>query len=971
MPLRTSEDERSKIDENYSKGSGSYLSEAERTAMDGIENNYDQDADPSQENDNIQRTRNKESSPGWKTNIDTVKGAESKIKGTFRMTKKKGAMAAIIAILGGGGGLLFLGGPGLAVLQIQEVLGDLDDASSIFSSRQDNIMRQRLKTSSLGTVGLCAGKVTIKCKFSTMSKYQLNKFTKAGITIECSNGPCDSLLRNKPTKITFPDGSVLDDPNSFRQFTRDNPTATRSIISAQNPTYYAWASTAASKAAQITGWDKTKKIAGNNIDKIKENFNKALNGRERASVAIADAPSSDEDKEKNPNIEGETSDAKGKLAEVQAKINESKGFSAGLKGVGIAGAVDSACTIIQTSRAFSVMSKVIRNKKLIAFGAAIVTVASSIRAGEATPEEVQFVGDLFTKTDTRETLGAGADGVEVKNPGYKQGAFDSPLYKLSAFGDVPNPSNMSPTISEFTAGGFGAGVLATVYSSAVAAAGGKENYKNTCAVVQNPVVRGGSILFGVVSSLTPLGLVRTAASVAASAVAVNMAMGYMEQAIVAEAEDVDVDTFTEYGNDAFAATWTGYSGMAGGVAQATGGAPVTAENLQAFIDTKEETKQKNIAHETEIAKATPFDITNQYSFLGNVSRSAASSVRQGNILSSTLGILKTSVASLSPSAQAVSSKDKPERYSQCQDDEYESLGIKADVMCNIRYSMTSEQLSMDADVVADYMIENHVNDDAPEEAGLEAVAKSEKYKKFLTHCTYRTTPYGSQGEEGEDTWTTGEACLGKGDLSKEELDNFRVFTADYTVIQAMDYESPVIGGVAASTPGSGNAGISGDSKQLAQMILDSGNVTGWDGDNGAGGLGILEQLKVNADGTATPDCVLSPKLLKVLAGLSKNHTMRLSDLSRNCANSNLSHSAGGHWDRPATAVDFDMVDGDNNPENNVALINELLTYVDSGENVIIGQIQCRGGGKLTAPSGVTFVEFNDGCGHLHIGIKTW
>lgn len=971
MALRISEDERSKIDKNYSKGTGSYLSEAERTALDEIENNYDQNADPSQENENIERTRDRESNPGWKTNINTVKGAESKIKGTFRMTKKKGAMAAIIAVLGGGGGLLFLGGPGLAVLQIQEVLGDLDDASSIFSSRQDNIMRQRLKTSSLGTVGLCAGKVTIKCKFSTMSKYQLNKFTKAGITIECSNGPCDSLLRNKPTKITFPDGSILDDPNSFRQFTRDNPTATRSIISAQNPAYYAWASTAASKAAQITGWNKTKKIAGNSIDKIKENFNNALNGRERASVVIADAPSSDEDKERNPNIEGETNEAKSKLTEVQAKINESKGFSAGLKGVGVAGAVDSACTIIQTSRAFSVMSKVIRNKKLIAFGAAIVTVASSIRAGEATPEEVQFVGDLFTKTDTRETLGAGADGVEVKNPGYKQGAFDSPLYKLSAFGDVPSPANMSPTISEFTAGGFGAGVLATVYSSAVAAAGGKENYKNTCAVVQNPVVRGGSILFGVVSSLNPAGLIRTVASVAASAVAVNMAIGYMEQAIVAEAEDVDVDTFTEYGNDAFAATWTGYSGMAGGVAQATGGAPITAENLQAFIDTKEEAKQKNIAYETELAKATPFDIANQYSFLGGISRSAASSVRQGNILSSTLGILKTSVASLSPSANAISIKDKTERYEQCTDDEYEALGIKADVMCNIRYGMSDEQLNMDADVVADYMITNdHVNDDAAEEAGLEAVAKSEEYKKFLTHCAYRATPYGSQGEEGEDAWTTGAACIGKGELSKVELDNFRVFTADYTVIQAMDYESPVIGS-GPTTPTPDNASISGDSKQLAQMILDSGNVTGWNGDNGAGGLGILEQLKVNADGTASEDCVISPKLLKVLAGLTKNHSMTISDLSRNCANSNLSHSAGGHWDRPLVAVDISNINGGGSPHNNIEFINELLSYVDSGENVIVGQSQCRGVGKLTPPTGVTVVDFPDACHHLHIGIKTW
>ncbi len=204
MALRTSDDERSKIDDNYSKGSGSYLSEAERTAMDGIEDNYDQDADPSQENDNIQRTRNKESSPSWKTNVSkATKSGQSSVKGkAASFIKKRGAFVGLLGSVGVGLIVVAIFGPAAILVSLMNNLVDANDsASRAMNQRSMHVLVRNLGEADPKDKNGSGECKSYSCKKKLLSNKTLEKMNTAGIIpLDGDGKPIDfSDKKKRPT----------------------------------------------------------------------------------------------------------------------------------------------------------------------------------------------------------------------------------------------------------------------------------------------------------------------------------------------------------------------------------------------------------------------------------------------------------------------------------------------------------------------------------------------------------------------------------------------------------------------------------------------------------------------------------------------------------------------------------------------------------------------------------------------------
>lgn len=787
---------------------------------------------------------------GWSHNVTPKKqGASNKVS----WWKRKGPLIGIISGTGiGGGALMFLLSPGMAVLQMQESFAsDLDDVTAGLEQRSIHVLRGRI--SSQLTSGLCGSKVSLKCKFSTSSARQVKAMEKAGIKVACDGGTCDKKLRNKIVSMTFTDGTVVTDAAKLTAALKTNPKAMTDLYRAYNVKFYGLNSFAAAKAYKWLGIDKAKKIVGSTKEKIAKSLNSAVNGKGKPTVggmAVIEKQSVDDDG--NPTGEVTYEDENGKtytkdeidgrsklIKDGLNKVRSTKGFGAAVKGVGIVGAMDGACSIYQTSRMVSLLAKAIRHQRLIVFAMAFLTTASSIRAGTATPEEVEYVGSKLTEVDLREELGESDDGDKLKNPGYGQSAMDSPLWKLSQFGDVPNANNMSTSISSYMVGGTGAGILNGVYQGAkdiIKGAGGASP-KEYCSVIQHPLTRTLSIVVGVVSSLNPVGIIRLVAGVGAGVAVTSVAMGYLESMITEQAEDIDLDSTAKYGDFA-AAVFTGTSGMYGGVAQASGAAPLTGQNIASYMNTRQESEASYVAMMTDEARSTPFDVSNQYSFLGKAARTASTlTAGSGSFLAKTANLVTGSFASIGSPAQAKTYDAN--RFNACEDDDYAELGIKADVMCNVRYGWTSQELAMDSLDVVDYMIDNgYVKDDTTEQADLTQLAiKDTKFEKWVKNCAYRETPYGDQGgEDDNDDWVNGANCLGTGgDVDVATLSNFKIFAADYTVIQSMDNEPASFGdGESKPTSPSGSGVNSGNINPEGWAYpLDSPiTLTTYDGHNG-------------------------------------------------------------------------------------------------------------------------------------------
>lgn len=754
-----------------------------------------------------------ETDAAWRT---TVAGG-GKQKRKVNLLKRKGPLGAIIALFFGGGFAGFmLFSPGIAIVQFKEVLmGDLNDQVRAMDTLDGTLMRAKL-----GSIqsGVCTNVVSIRCKFSTMSKREVQRFRDAGIQIE-PDEPNHNFERTKPTKLTFPDGTEITNPNELRTYLRNNPSSISIMRQAFNPKFAGLYSEVARRVFAGFRTDRTQKIQGDTEEERNEALNNATAG-ETAGIDANGYRTDDEGRQYVVNDEGVRVYPEGTSNLPEGAIVDQGQFDSivsdnlalfdrvenaasaadvgrnavgsalqsGLRGISVLGAADTACTVYNTGRAVAAAAKITRALQLAQYFVVFANVADRIKAGVATPEEVEYVGDRLTAVDTRKEVvdessvwegdsAEDAEAVPHENPYYGANAFDSAGYHVAAYNDAPLLTSQD---MQFLIGGGLTGTLSSVLDAIAKRLGGRENIRDSCKVVQSWWARGIGLVAGVVSAIGSFGTA-TVVSIGAS-VAIGFAMPFLTAMLadiiagqVVSSDTKGVDT----GNASFAGAGALFGAMAGG----HGMTPASSEELEDYMVATEQVNQDRIAAEKYEASKTPFDVYNQYSFLGSFVRSINPTVIKSTAsisgaLQNIPSFLSVAVSSIFPPVSAQNAYN-PERFQKCDDQGYEDLGIDADVFCNVRFAFTPEQLAMEPDAVAQYMISNgHIEEDG--------TAKSDEYKDWKTYCAERQDGYGEASDEGEanDDEAIGLICVRKGKDADEleRLDNFGVYLM-YFVLQ--------------------------------------------------------------------------------------------------------------------------------------------------------------------------------------------
>lgn len=768
-----------------------------------------------------------DTSEDW-SNKYTGGGGKQKLtlKGAFANKKRNVLVSIIIVLLGGGGILGGLLAPGIGIVQLKEVLtGDLNDQLAAMDIRSEHVFRAKLKGM---TSGVCNNVVSIKCKFSTMNERQLNKFRKAGFDIPDTAVEKTKLGRYRIITMTTPDGIAIKNPNDLINARNSSPAVRSAMKRVFNPVYYGLSDKVANTFFQKNKVSKQKVITSTSEEENRKTLKGATMGDK---VVTAFVPMLDNDgveyaydKDGKRVSAGDPGfDEAKKLAQEKAAGLSNKAtvggkattgiLTGGIKGISVIGALDSACTVYNTARAVSAMAKVARSMQLVQFAMAINTAADSIKAGDATPEEVNFVGTMLNETDTRkqiideqsESAATGSNNLaqptELRdNPFYGKSAFDSPGVKAAMYNDAPVLTSRS---QQYMIGGGLTGTLSSVLDSieSTLKVSGPADIRNTCGNIQSPWTRAAGFIGGIFMAIGTLGW-GTAISVAAS-VAVSFALPFLE-AMMADVVAGQVIGEDIKGVDAGDALFAGTSAMLGGVAMNRGMTPMSLSGIKEYAAATTETESKMIAHERYEAAQKPFDVSNQYSFLGSFARSLYPTYNQAktstaSALTGVASIISKGFSSIFTPVSA-SGVFNENRFQQCQDPGYEELGIDADIFCNVRYGLTPAELAMDTDTVVDFMVDNeHISDSGS--------ALSDQYKTFMKYCVNREDGWGETSEENGpigavclDSTPESEGGLGVSvTISKSNLPYFRVYTMDNTIGEAMDDEQKPSGQAAGTT----------------------------------------------------------------------------------------------------------------------------------------------------------------------------
>ncbi len=756
--------------------------------------------DPANATKNIDETKQQEESNN-EFGYDKSNQPSGSPSGVKAKLKKYGPSGGILGLIFGGFfgfGVLF--SPALAVVHLKEVFTeDLNDSLSAMDIRSVHVMRAKVKD--MGK-GVCTG-VKIRCGLRGMTNRQVRAFERAGITVDTDGKTVTRKNHVKGMTFTLSNGETREVKN-IRELNRllGDPNVRNQLRRAYNPLFYStWDKTF---GKVLTKWktNRSDKLKGNTPEEMDESLESSTAGEESTLDTEAEAEdcADDDDECKRRNEEREQRAQEGEERARGGGGGARKVFGGALKGVGILGAVDAACTVYNTSLAVEAGAKLIRAREVAQYAMVFLTFADQVKAGEATPEQAEYVGDKLTAIDTDELIinetsggtvntetGEIQNAKEVKNPNYSENAFDSEGARTAFYNDAPTLNSRS---AQFTVGGGLVGTLATVNSTIAKALGG--NPRSKCELVQNPFVRGGSLAVGLVAAFFSGGTSLVAgvgASLAVSA-ALPLLEAYLKDMLAGQTVGKDTK-----GVDAGNAIFSGTATMLGSGAQVRGMKPANTSELQTYMAKTEQIKQEYIAMGIEDAKDTPFDIMNQYSFAGMFARKLMPAYTTGSSMSATVlqglpTLFSNTMSSVLPTSKAVGDFN-PERFSKCEDSGYDKLGIDADIFCNVRYAMSPKELGMDTEEVYAYMADTGQIDEDHN------VQDDSDYKEFLENCVDREAGWGGVTEEGG---SDGEECMEESD----KMSNFRVYTMDRSIEEGMDEGPQSLGGNsegAASTTG--------------------------------------------------------------------------------------------------------------------------------------------------------------------------
>lgn len=700
----------------------------------------------------------------WQNNTNKIKSDSIKPTGKLKLLKLlkgKGPAALIssliIAMLLE---LMVFFVPGGLLMNLKEVITKrFNNQLASMEIRSTKLMASKLKVNS----GVCSSKITIKCKYSTMSEKQIKNLKASGIEVAVDESESKTLTgRSKVKGLIFDDKTIS--AENLNDEIMKNPKFRSAIHKAYNAKFAGFADKVWTKfsskkkiskaAPDLEGKDddaKLKKIQDVTKGDAKNSKSNATIDRDKTNNPETGKPYTDDEW---ADLQKEMAKANGDANSISGEADNvaKTGVKAGTEVVdsvetavksgassisgalGIAGFASSACTAYGSVQALGYAAKAVRSMQLISYSMIFLNVADQIKAGTAKPKDVEFLGKILTTEYIKK------DGKKGKS------ATDSYGFKYAAYGDT---GKMSTSASQYlTAGGL-TGNLIGITDLINSATDNKP--KKVCKFMGNPIVSGASLVAGIALMLIPGVDVAIGAKDIAQ-MAFQVALNLAAPAITAMLADiiagvvVDNKTFGEASGDAIV---SGAASMMSGAAAAGGNSPLTSSQAVKYNELTLKTAAL-YAEEDRLAYS-PFDVTNSNTFMGNIYSQLLPYLSKMSSLSGSINsIMSLSTNSLafatSQTTKAITQSD----YEMCKDFDYNDLKgdgndttddkVATDPYCNIIYGIPTEYLDKDPIKVIE-----ELGGEIDESTGNPAAGSN--YETFVKDCVNRDRPLGDSGED--------------------------------------------------------------------------------------------------------------------------------------------------------------------------------------------------------------------------------
>lgn len=779
----------------------------------------------------------------------------AKIK-TKRGASTSALVVIIFALLVFGGGLLTTTLAPIAFMT--NVIDDLNDQVAALDIRNDKMMRLKVSAAERDTSLKGCTKLSLRCKYRSLSSNQVKAFERQGIKVNVGK---KVLTRTFPESYEYKNRTY--DPVEFADALKTDKALRLDFKTAVNMKYLGLADNIAKRAMDRLGVSKKKPaLSGSDEERMKQLADPTkLSIPDGATFSPATkedgSPMLDANGDPMYVLDGSNPPQYLSGAEVDAykaisvKKSFSKLSSQALKSLNILGWYDMACTFKNMLGTATIAAKLANYIKYAQYAAPIASLAYALKANEITADEAETLGKFFTDTDNRamitdlgETIKASGSEdlgdidtiVEKDNPDYGKNMMDSPLYKLSTYGDVPGQTE---EMSTYSLGLSASGVL-----SAVGASANVIQYvlnlgmgDSGCQIAQSWLVRGAGFIVGIVAGIFSGGgtIALNLGIMAAISGGFIIVESILNNILSGDPFPDDIDKRPGIKS---AVTWTGLSSILGEAARTRGMVPGTKASLSTYLTHQAESSSDYLAIEQQ--RISPFDLTSPNSLVSQVALSAYN--YRPTSVSNTFTSLSSFIGSSAKNAffgKTAAAVDFS-RFEKCDDSLYEDLDIAADVQCNVRYAMYDEDLARDPYAVLDWMEDNgYIEPDSttgfpanytppsPQESSNLAqsllsgftssfydnraayyTAASGDYAKYLDYCVYRALPWGKTFEESgalgsaEPEWKTGENCMLRekdGDLGKK-VAYFRTFNMDRGLVDVTEEPSEVYADTPVASP---------------------------------------------------------------------------------------------------------------------------------------------------------------------------
>lgn len=698
--------------------------------------------------------------------------------------------------------------PNILLVNMKEMFtNDLADATIALYTYDKKMLDNRLGKAD------CGEKDSIKCKLSTMSRHEVKAYEKAGFTINGDKVEEDNLDDNDPSNdkpesrykvssIEFPHGAgTATDAESFEKNTNSSSAMKALVYSVFHPKSSFFMD---ERYKQRIKWryDLTKNatVYGTTEDEVNKSFDRAMQGSgekiDKAGGGALSLKTLADDK------------AKKGIEEVSKQVGEQSNSYVQLQ-----------CAYYTVGKVTSNAAKKAKETSVARFAMQYLKAADQIKAGLADEITANTLsGKLAWSSDGGFNGRNATDAVMYRHILFNEPAGDSENameYYLDAFSSVGAllPAWAQTMLTAKAVKGI-AGVPGDLLIPPADIGDSARKYCLEGQKTANKASLKPSQCPALTTAGTPPPMIPAVGAIAAGSDFVcppppkgifqmypisttnatqKAVMPYIANIFASAAADWAKKTSENFtaktrGIAASDALFAGTGAILGDMAMSRGMRPGDTNSMSQYLAQGETIR--NDLEEVALYNAAqrPFDVSNQYSFAGSLARSLLATDDQaraiGSPLFGLLSLIPQSFSKLSTPAHAfyhIQPLTFDSSRLRCPDAEYIAIGINADVACNVRYSMSKQELDAKVGEVLNYMIEAHPDEtkqnvqeleqrvpqtdperdlddanrqlrEAREGSNAKMIdektgkpGKHSEYEKFMTYCVNREDPWGRSG----------------------------------------------------------------------------------------------------------------------------------------------------------------------------------------------------------------------------------